>query len=98
MDQTSSWNYCGAGLRGRQTFYSLTDGNHTFYVRGEDAHRNAGSPAKRKFNVGMWIALLVLIILCRVCQGEVNLMSARIYCPVNLTTCRETLRVVKDSL
>ena len=52
IDNQNSWRYCGAGTIGSQPYYNLQDGQHTFYVRGEDARGNRGNPALRQFSVG----------------------------------------------
>ncbi|XP_028410633.1 uncharacterized protein LOC114533322 [Dendronephthya gigantea] len=51
IDDPTAWRYCGSGTSGSRQFYDLSDGRHTFYVRGRDMRRNTGSPASRTFDV-----------------------------------------------
>ena len=42
----------GSGTSGSRPYYNIQDGSHTFYVRGQDARRNMGSPASQEFYLG----------------------------------------------
>ena len=52
MDDQNSWQYCGSGTSGTRPYYNIQDGSHTFYIRGQDARRNMGSPASHEFYLG----------------------------------------------